>query len=235
MACAFALTRMPIVDRRDRLVGYRLRVSQGGTSALLERLSGDPPDARLFVDVMASELRQACGSTLGADGSCCVRWRRRRPAGSPSQLEAMRARGVRLALTDANPRSAWLSRLSLADYAGVSRTACRRPDGMSMPCTAPAQVIATGVRSLAAREAAQAAGFDLIEGDWFVHDPQPGADRVDPPMPACCAHWAGPVEAPLSEIERALRADPTLAFRLMRYANSASLGLSTRIRTLPRR
>ena len=36
------------------------------------------------------------------------------------------------------------------------------------------------VRSVAARQAAQAAGFDLIEGDWFVHDPQPGGDRVDP-------------------------------------------------------
>ncbi|MBK8766716.1 MAG: HDOD domain-containing protein [Burkholderiaceae bacterium] len=237
MAAAFALTRMPIVDRRDRLVGYRLRVSQGGTSALLDRLAGDPPDARLFVDVMASELRQACGSTLGAGRVVlCPVGDADDPAGSPSQLEAMRARGVRLALTDANPRSAWLSRLSLADYAGVSPDRVppahltRYVDALHRR---HARVIATGVRSLTAREAAQAAGFDLIEGDWFVHDPQPGADRVDPAYASVLrALGLAQSEAPLSEIERALRADPALAFRLMRYANSASLGLSTRIRTL---
>ena len=60
------------------------------------------------------------------------------------------ARGVRLALTDANPRSAWLSRLSLADYAGVSPDRVppahltRYVDALHRR---HARVIATGVRS----------------------------------------------------------------------------------------
>ena len=237
MACAFALTRMPIVDRRDRLVGYRLRVSQGGTSALLERLSGDPPDARLFVDVQASELRQACGSALGASRVVlCPIGDAEDPAGSSAQLDAMRARGVRLALTDVNPRSVWLSRLSSAEYAGVD-PACVPSGHLTRYVDAlhrrQARVIATGVRSLSARQAAQAAGFDLIEGDWFVRDPLPGGDRVDPAYASVLrALGLSQAEAPIAEIERALRADPALAFRLMRYANSAALGLRTRVRTL---
>ncbi|HPU50815.1 MAG TPA: HDOD domain-containing protein [Burkholderiaceae bacterium] len=237
MPPAFALTRMPIVDRRDRLVGYRLRVSQGGTSALLDRLAGDPPDARLFVDVQPGELRQACGPALSRSRVVlCPVGDASDPAGSTSQLDAMRARGVRLALTDVNPRSDWLGRLSSAEYAGVNPD-CVPAGHLTRYVDAlhrrHARVIATAVRSLSARQAAQAAGCDLIEGDWFVRDPQPGGDRVDPAYASVLrALGLAQAEAPLAELEQALRADPALAFRLMRYANSAALGLQTRVRTL---
>ncbi len=237
MTAAFALTRTPIVDRRDRLVGYRLRIAHGGATALLERLAGDPPQAQVFVDVQAHELRRACSSALTARHVVlCPIGDADDPASSQTQLDAMRARGVHLALTDVNPRSAWLTRLSSAKYAGVD-PGCVPQAHLTRYVEAlhrrRTRVIATGVRSVAGRNAAQTAGFDLIEGDWFVRDPQPGSGRVDPAYASVLrALGLAHAQAPFVAIEQALHADPALAFRLMRYANSAALGLRTPVRAL---
>ena len=231
------LSRTPILSPTDRLIGHRLRVVSPDLAGLLSSLAADPTQASLFVDVAAGNLDALSGVALEAG---CLVLHPMGEAGdhaaSAQHLSALHRRGVRIALLDANPRSPWLDRLSSAEFAGVAIGAVP-PDHLKRYVAAlhrrGVRVMATGVRSLAQRHDAQTAGVDLIEGDWLLHDPQIGSARVEAIYGSVMrALSLARAEAPFTEIEQALRSDPTLAFRLMRYVNSAAFGLRTQVGSL---
>ncbi len=233
----YVITRTPILDRQDRLVGQHLRLLDGDPASLLARLAEWPTRTRLFLDVPVECLDDT--GALAAVGDrvvVCPTGDAARAGADGGGVAAVRARGLPLALTDVNPRSTWLAHLGSAQYVGVDPErvpAAHLPRYVEALHRRHARVIATAVRRRDRRSDAQDAGFDLIEGDWFLRDPKSGQSRVDPAYSSVLrALCLAQDEAPLMQIEASLRADPALAFRLLRYANSAARSPGNPVRSL---
>ncbi|MCL4747908.1 MAG: HDOD domain-containing protein [Burkholderiaceae bacterium] len=225
---AGSLAIVPIVDRRERMTGIRLAGAGTSASILLAHVGARGIDGvLLFVDRRLSQLddpalpefdpRAWIVQLVHGTGDT---------AELPARLAAHRTRGLRFAIGDAGPGSPWLTQLSCATHARVDigslpeshlarYTAALRHRGL--------KTVAAGVANRAGFAAALAAGFDAVEGHWFTELPDERSDAVAPlygTVMRALALLRGDRDA--AEVELAIRADPALAFRLLRYVNSAA-------------
>ncbi len=241
----------PLVDRQHRLVGYRLFGSGIDWAALLQPLTGGEDSERagapfangagaehahglFFIDVDAASLVDSSLRSIDP------RRRVLQVGGVPQDLRAFverarHARGVRaqFSLFDGSPGSAWLAQIDLFDYVRIDVRGL--PAGHLERYVAALrrrgpQVIATGLSNRADQRRAQDAGADLFEGYWFEQMDTGAAQGVAPIYGTVMRTLAlVRSEAPFPDIEQAVRADATLAFRLLRYVNSAAFALPAEI------
>lgn len=229
--------RQPILDKRERLFGYRLR----GLS--LE--AGEPerhlgprglPDLTLFVDVAPGEFDHPALARLEAPRHVAMAHGTLDDAADfTRRAGAVRRRSMRVGVTDAAPGSPWLGQLGNVSFARVDVS--RLPHSHLARYAAGLKrlgpkLIAGGLHDRAGFKAALDAGFDFFEGYWFLH-PETGESRSVAPVYGTVLRTLSLVraEAALPQIERAILSDPTLAFKLLRYVNSAAFGLRTEIHT----
>jgi EAL and modified HD-GYP domain-containing signal transduction protein len=136
-------------------------------------------------------------------------------------------------LADGSPGSAWLTQVDLFDYVRVDARALPTEHlgrYLSALKRRGPQLIATGLTSREDQRRAQDAGADLFEGYWFER-PETGASQGVAPIYGAVMRTLALVraEAPFREIEQTVRADATLAFRLLRFVNSAAFALPAEI------
>lgn len=117
-------------------------------------------------------------------------------------------------------------RHSLIDVGEDRRGAAPAPDGVARNITH----IQLGVRTRADVDAAFARGAVAVLG-WPLDDEPTGGGRASGPDLMVVSELIKRVdrEEPLDRLEAVLKNDPQLAFRLMRYLNSAAFGLSVEI------
>jgi c-di-GMP phosphodiesterase len=92
--------------------------------------------------------------------------------------------------------------------------------------------IATGLHDLAAMDAALKRGAVAASGWPLGEAPEPSSQRVKvPPEMQVVMELISRIdrEEPIEKLEAALKGDPSLAFRLLRYLNSAAFGLRVEI------
>ena len=232
------LIRQPIVDRRERLYGFRLSGAAGAVAVLRDEIGGTGiRDLVLLVDMRPAQVMNEWPRDFDR-----LRWMPLITGNLPAdgdfadQARTLHRRGVRFSIGDAAPGSPWLGRLADAH--------CVRVDVRRVPAAHWARyaaalkrqgprLIATGLETRAQMQQALEAGFDLFEGHWFTR-PETYASRAVAPVYGAVLRALSLVraEAELRTIEQALQADPALAYKLLRYVNSAAFGLRSEIHAL---
>lgn len=98
----------------------------------------------------------------------------------------------------------------------------------------PRRTIAAAIATREQFEASrQRPGVQCLQGDWYLAAPTGRAAPVTPAQSTVLELMdLANREAPAPQMERALRRDATLSFRLLRYINSAGFGLSCEIQSL---
>jgi EAL and modified HD-GYP domain-containing signal transduction protein len=111
---------------------------------------------------------------------------------------------------------------------GVRAVVFERSDAAGAP--RGAMLVGAGANSSADIDALQRAGAAYTAG-WPFDDPLPAVRAKVAPEAQVIVDLIRRVdrEEPVDRLEAALKGDPTLAFRLMRYLNSAALGLAVEI------
>jgi EAL and modified HD-GYP domain-containing signal transduction protein len=232
------LTRQPIVDRRERLYGFRLAGAADRTVMLREEIGANGiKDLVMLVDMRPAHVLDDWPRDFDR-----LRWMPQIVGNLPADrdftdhVRAMQRRNVRFCVGDAAPGSPWLGRLADAHCVRVD---VRRIPPTHLPRYAAAlkrqgpRLIAAGLETRAQMQQALDAGFDLFEGHWFTR-PETFASRAVSPVYGAVLRALSLVraEADLRSIEQALQADPALAFKLLRYVNSAAFGLRSEIHSL---
>lgn len=227
MAGGAFLQRSPLVGPDGRHAGQLLSSTRTGDAAPFQPLLAALDDADDAGPILWLNGGRAPEVLTGAS------WPSRLgmvvDAGDEAGADAQRRRGGPLCLRH--------------DEAG---TAAHEPDtevwwwleaeNLARRATPPRQrrIIAAGV---ATREQFEGSirhpGVHCLQGDWYLRTP---AGRPAPVTPAQSTVMElmelASREAPASQMERALRRDATLSFRLLRYINSAGFGLSCEIQSL---
>lgn len=147
-------------------------------------------------------------------------------------IAALRARGVQFALPQQALDTvwAWLVQPDLvvvdlrADGPAAAVAAIRRVRTQGLP------VLATGVHTAALRATAAGAGAQLFQGHWF-EQPMLHKAGVMRPHQALILQLITLLrgQPELAEVEELLKHDPALSFDLLRFVDSAALGLGRRI------
>ncbi|KQR50010.1 EAL and HDOD domain-containing protein [Acidovorax sp. Leaf160] len=149
-------------------------------------------------------------------------------------LEALRARGFRLAFNQKVLRRAYAQWLPLAAFIKLDIQAFR-PE-MSEPLVkfarthTQATLVAEKVETAEQHERMAGLGVKLFQGYWFAHPALVKAQTIRPSQ-ATILQLINLVrrQASTSEIEDLLKKDPTLSFNLLRFINSSGFGLSCEI------
>jgi EAL and modified HD-GYP domain-containing signal transduction protein len=230
--------RQALLDRRERLVGWHLTGVDVEGGELASHLGTQGIAGRIVMfDLPADLIDHASVSALEAGRYVpLVHGRAADPQRFAEHERALRQRGLRLAIADAAPGSPWLAQ---AGHFSHARLDLRRLPQAHRARYAAAlrrhgpKLVAASVSDRETWRDALEAGFDLCEGQWFTQPASLEARTVAPIYGAVLrALSVVRAEAALPEVERALRADPTLAFRLLRYVNSAAFGLRSEVSSL---
>ena len=223
-----ALAIIPLVDRRERLVAFRLAGAVASASTLLAHVGATGIDGMLlFADQRVAQLDDPALGELDPRA-----WivQLVGPPGEAEELAARltphRSRGLRFSVADAAPGSAWLSHLSLATHARIEIGSLPAPHLVRYLAALGKRglkTVAGGVRDRTRLAAALATEVDMVEGHWFTGLP---ADRTDavPPLYGIVMRALALLrtDRDAAEVQQAIRSDPALAFRLLRYVNSAA-------------
>ena len=200
----------------DRLVGNGLAFVNFTRNTLVEEYATVLPRERLVVEVLEdvavdAEVRGAC--------------------------ERLKQGGYTLALDDYAPG---VSSEGLLDLADIIKVDFRRVDAATRAelarrrPTPSVKLLAEKVETPAEVAEARELGFDLFQGYHFSRPEMRSGHRA----PSALVHRLrlmqalGRPEPDLAEIEELLKRDPSLAFKLLRYVNSAAFGLRVQARTL---
>jgi EAL and modified HD-GYP domain-containing signal transduction protein len=249
------LAREPILDRRSRLVGYRIHVGQepGETAPVLDDVraiaDGVDPQAfeflrqghRAFVAVSRQSLVAGVPRDLRADHMVLDV-----PASLSVDKEleaacrAARERGFRIALSDfdINARAAGL--VPHADFLKVNvaepskgdararLVACFKSDRISL--------IATGVHTFEQMHAAAADGFTSFQGH-FLGRPLllPSSKRPLAVQHANLMRLLRTLNDPnlsTGQLEEIIKHDPAVCYRILRAVNSAAYGVQATITSI---
>jgi c-di-GMP phosphodiesterase len=156
-------------------------------------------------------------------------------AGDPAHgdaLRALHAEGTVLVIKGRPLAPLPPAVLELFSHSIVETTEERRTAAQPGPGVRKVTTIQAGARTSADIEAAFARGAVAVLG-WPSEDPPPkpsGRGTVPTDVGTVMELISGvDREEPVPRLENVLRRDPTLAFRLMRYLNSAAFGLTVEI------
>ncbi|MBI5105222.1 MAG: EAL domain-containing protein [Solirubrobacterales bacterium] len=248
--------RQAIVDRRGRLAGYELlfrgRRGDGGaipdaehaTSQVLVAAFAEVGIAMAtggttaFVNVSERFLHEVDPIPLPSDRTVLELLEDASPAPAlVERLRSVRAQGFRVALDDFNPEGGASALVDHVDLVKVDlrmhdrATAERLIAGLS---ARGKSVVAEKVEDQAERNWALAAGADLFQGYFFCRPVElAGAElRASSLARLRCAAGLTAADAGFEVIEEAVRLDPSLTLRLLRYLNSAALALPHRISSI---
>ncbi len=149
-------------------------------------------------------------------------------------LQALRARGFRLAFNQEVLRRAYASWLPQAAFIKLDLQAFR-PE-LSEPlvkfarANTQARLLAEKVETAEQYERMAGLGVKLFQGYWFAQPTLVKAQTIRPAQ-ATILQLINMVrkQASVSEIEELLKKDPTLSFNLLRFINSSGFGLSCEI------
>lgn len=241
------VTRHPILDRRLAVAGYELRVEDAAAdetaaaaAAIVSTLADIGLDtlvgARMaWVPVTRSLLTGGSVRLLPADR--CVIQVTRAVAGGPGAVEHLRdlrAAGFRVALTDFVARGDSLGLLALADAVKLDApalTADQIEQQVSLLSANGVETVFSGVDDHAVYDTCAAAGANGFQGSFFC-EPRAVAGRGIPAgrraqMDLVIALRES--DGGLERLERAIRSDVGVGYRLLRFANSAYFSLPRRV------
>ncbi len=223
-----ALAIVALVDRRERLVGFRLAGAGASVSTLLAHVGASGIDGMLlFTDQRVAQLDDPALAELdprawivqlvGAPGAAQE---------LAARLAPHRSRGLRFSVADTAPGSPWLAHLSLATHARVEIGSLPAPHLARYLAALGKRGLKTVAGAVSDRQrfaAALSAGVDAVEGHWFTGLPADRSDAV-PPLYGIVMRALALLRSDrdAAEVEQAIRSDPALAFRLLRYVNSAA-------------
>ena len=150
---------------------------------------------------------------------------------------ALKNAGYRIALDNFTGDDSRQPLLHLADYLKVD---LNQPDWQRIPAAVGSghwehtNLVATHVESREQFELARQAGFQFFQG-YFFQKPESLRTRSAPVNQVVYLRLLQAVMQPELErslIEELIKSDPTLYFRLLRFLNSAILGIQAEVRTL---
>ena len=225
------LVRSPLLGKDSRFAGYFFRSTQATGLAPYRQLfaamgAGRSPGGTLMVEDLDPALDEAAGEI--PEGVTVVA--RAGRGDRVGHLQALRV-GV-CARVDAAPEGLpasaaaagwlWLDAGASTPLRNLARAAQRLPGRRLMG----------GITSRDVFEDARELGGQLFEGDWYRRVAGTGQKAVAPGQ-ATVLELINLTrnEAPAAEIEQVLKRDATLSVRLLRYINSAGVGLSCEIQS----
>jgi EAL and modified HD-GYP domain-containing signal transduction protein len=149
----------------------------------------------------------------------------------------LRAAGYRIALDDFIPDDPRASLVDLASFLKVDITVVAIQDAMSLAQRyrgQPLKLLAEKVEGEEDFDSMKASGFHLFQGRFFCR-PQTLRMRMAPTDPMVYRKLIETLSRPqlnLHELESAIKLDPKIFSRQLRYLNAAVLGLRNEIRSL---
>ena len=250
------IARQPIFDRRSRVVGYELLFRSG----LRNAFDGTDPD-RASASVIADGFFELGIERLVGTGQAYVNFTRQAlvsdyAAPLPAErlvvevledvevdgevraaCERLKAAGFTLALDDFVPGGRTAPLLDLADIVKVDfrqLDATARADVAALRSSPLTRLLAEKVETADEHAEALVLGYNLFQG-YALSRPEIQTARRASSASAqrlTLMQRLQQEDAELSDIEDAISRDPALAFKLLRYVNSAAFGLRGRVGTL---
>lgn len=149
-------------------------------------------------------------------------------------LEAVAARGLRIALNQTALRKPYVRWLPFAAFIKLEMNAFKpelaEPLVRFVRTNTKARIIAEKVETAEQHQRMADLGVKLFQGYWFAR-PSVVQSRTVQPSQATVIQLLNLVrrQADVSEIEEVLKRDPTLSFNLLRFINSSGFGLTVEI------
>ncbi len=250
------LSREPVFDRQDRPAGYLLQWQAAADSASGDDRLDDGPLLDLlgenlanwktglaFVPIGAQSLGHAAVHRLPGEKTVLLIEldKRTDSASLLPQMQALRERGFRLGLFRQPKHPAFAEAVAQADLAAIAidQTEPAAVRDFSAAVRAGTrerglQLLATQIDSPDEHRLCQQWHYDFFHGRFAKSTPrrpeEPGGDPHKVLLLNLLRLVQG--EAETAEIAEAMKQDPLLAFRILRYLNSPALGLSRRIDSL---
>lgn len=218
------VVRRPILDARLRTVAYELWTGDGTGHGWTDAMAalGAPTYLRVSPGALLDGLPVppgVRGLILDGDGGHEL----------AAVLREQRRRKLEIVVDCAGPASAAAPVLAVADIVRL------QPSGGTVPrlpavVPADARLLAGGVQSYDAFGRLRDAGYDLFQGRFFQSTPagQAAASLGTAEIPAGTVGALAELQAgggDLDVLERIIRNDVGLSYRLLRFVNSAAIGL----------
>jgi EAL and modified HD-GYP domain-containing signal transduction protein len=247
MADSPLLVRSPVLNRKQEIVGYDLRLSAESASDLKEHglmrlLSGTSEQENFFLrlpnrfaltDIGQVEAERSAAESAGrvvieVD-----------PSAQPGdallpQARKWKAAGYGICLQRPYDTQASPEALDLAAYFTIDGAELNV--NLEKTCNRlrrhPAKQIAVNVGTPQSFEAGYHAGCDFFRGYFFTAPQTAKSQALNPSYTTIVSVMKLAQEnAAVAKIEEALKRDATLAYKLLRYINSAGFGLSCEIQS----
>ncbi|MFP5277580.1 MAG: EAL and HDOD domain-containing protein [Acidobacteriota bacterium] len=248
------LARQPILDRRQRILGYEILFRAGWMNSF----SGDGDDAtrQILDNLFVAGVDSVCGRKL-AFVNCT---RESLLSGLVTLLpvqstvleiletvepddeivaacRALKAKGYRIALDDFVMRDSMAELVKLADYIKID---VRNTDSAerNLICqnlrNSGVSLLAEKVETEAEFRAVSSEGFTAFQGYFFCSPVMIARHEIPPnrlnALKLLCAVSRSPLD--LDELEVAVKSDPALCYRLLQLANSPLYPIHGRIRNV---
>jgi EAL and modified HD-GYP domain-containing signal transduction protein len=250
------VARQPILDRSERTVGYELLFRTGWENAfpptsfdrasssviadslLIHGLSELTNGLRAFINVTREVLVEDYVTLLPCEQVVIELLETVKPDDEViAACRRLAKAGYRLALDDFVYAPEYEPLLALADVVKVDFLQVRGEERRRIAATCSAhdvELLAEKVETRADFEAGLAAGYQLFQGYFFAR-PEIVVGRDIAPQKLGMLQILQVVNAPepdLAAIERHICRDAALCYKLLRYVNSAMLGLKQRIESI---
>lgn len=232
------LTYSPVIDRTRRAIGTRLMaISTTGTghsvSEVIQSLSGLLPAKTKFAilapfglkydaELLNIELPRSMVVEVPAMALLD-------PVFSP-MIPELAARGLRLAIRGRSETSLGPELLPLFEYAVIAAAEERRKDIQANDTQRSLRYILTGCESVEQVDAAFARGCSATIG-WPLAEPIKPSEKGLQASQAAVIKMLALVNqyADVAEIEQAMKVDPAIAFKLLKFINSPVFGATQQI------
>jgi EAL and modified HD-GYP domain-containing signal transduction protein len=254
------LTRQPILDGEQRIVGYELKRRDTGAGVLPTSLPGTTTaqqaedelllasaidlafqralgDKLTFLGVAAETLHSLLMEQLPNDKVVVAIHPERSSPALIARVEKLSHNGLQMALDDPAENQ------ELASYCRYIRLDTTRYDAMSLAeqvvrslGTGPGKkprLIATQVDTPEVFEACRKLSFNLFQGYYYTFPLAAAAHRLDSSSMRVIEllnQVRGKAE--FAQIEKTFKLDPALSYRLLRYINSPAIGLRQTINSI---
>lgn len=250
------LARQPILDRRQSIVAYEL-LYRSDTSDHADIVNHLEASARVITYAF-SDL--GIGAALGRS-DCYINVNGEMlmnsviellPRGSVTleliglsgisdsfiqRCQHLRGGGMKLAIGDYTSESEAKRLLPFVDTVEISMADCDAPllerTVREIRHAGNARLLAKKVETAEQFRLALEMGFDFFQGYYFARPHLVAGKRIHPSNAALLQLLKLiMIDAPNQEIEKLLRADPSLCYNLFRLVNSVAMGMSRRISTV---
>lgn len=250
------LRRDAVFDRQGQLAGHLFRIGDAPWStarqtdnALLSALNASPEawnTGLAFVPLSSTSLNLAAVDELRSTNLVLLLDLAPVARGAPdtelcTRIAVLRQRGIAIALLRQPKHPSFSKIIHLADYGAID-VAATEPSLVRDFSAAfrtgrhdqPAGLFATNIETIDEYRLCHLWHFDYFHGGFAAQTLPPANEAATDPHKMQLLHVLRLVQndAETAEIAAALRQDPPLAFRILRYLNSPLLGLNHRIESL---